>query len=79
MENEFQMFHGDTLDKSEFVFTRLKNCIKCKYPDIDDFVILCFVRTRTFIRLKSLNRRQQLSKHSRGENRKFSKKMKKIV
>lgn len=57
------------------------------HPDIDDFLVTCFVRTRTFLRIKCLNVRntEKKLKKRRGncvrgiEGRKSVKKMKKIV
>ncbi|KAG8295916.1 hypothetical protein J6590_069382, partial [Homalodisca vitripennis] len=60
MEEEFIRFHGGSVNKDIRVFTTLKDKIKMKYPEIDDFVVMCFVRTRTFIRIKSLNKRRTI-------------------
>ncbi|MGR0261128.1 hypothetical protein, partial [Klebsiella pneumoniae] len=52
---EFQLFHGEYINRSPGVFSKLIEAIKNKFPSIDNFVISCYVRTRTFMRMKSLN------------------------
>lgn len=83
MEEEFHKFHGTSVNKSEKVFQMLKNQIKDKYPEIDDFMAICFVRTRTFIRIKALNKRASKkwpgAKRNTSQERQRAKKMKKIT
>lgn len=83
MEEEFKRFHGTLLNKEVHVFKTLKNKIKNKYPEMDDFMVMCFVRTRSFIRMKSLNKRSSKkwrgSKRDDSNERKKVKKMKKVV
>ena len=57
MEKIFQKFHGSTLSDEDKIFTKVANMvykeIKHKIPYI---VIHCLVRTRTYIRLRELNK-----------------------
>lgn len=56
MESEFNAFHGDSLKKEKLIFKTVAENVK-KTIDIIPFeVLLCLVRTRTYIRLRNLNR-----------------------
>nr|CAD7425392.1 unnamed protein product [Timema monikensis] len=58
MEEDFNTFHGGSLNKDCDVMKTLVNILKLKYIGIDEFAISCYVRTRTFIRMKSLNKKK---------------------
>ena len=81
MEREFQRFHGNSIDGNPKVFVRLKDVINAKYPGIEDFAVMCFVRTRTFIRMKAINKKKKCkgNKRTEGEQRQKVKKMKKVA
>ncbi|KAF6212640.1 hypothetical protein GE061_013166 [Apolygus lucorum] len=83
MEEEFIKYHGKGINKNANVFSTLKTRIQESNPHIDDFLVLCYVRTRTFIRMKNLNReareKKLFKKRSSSGNRQNSKKMKKII
>ncbi|XP_039300398.1 uncharacterized protein LOC120355776 [Nilaparvata lugens] len=81
-EKEFEKFHGEKLQKCSNVMSTLINVIKEKFDNIDDFAIECFVRTRSFIRMKELNKKNKkraASNQAVDNRRKMSKKMKKIA
>ena len=82
LETSFIDFHGEALNKCENVMTTLTNMQKEKFRNIHPFVLKCFVRTRTFIRIKALNKRRQADKRKRyldSKNQKKHKKMKKLT
>jgi len=60
LERDFKTFHGDTLSKKPQVFKNLYKLIapKIQHLNIPDEVILCLIRTRTYIRLNNLNNEQ---------------------
>lgn len=83
-EEEFHSFHGNNLNKSINVMKTLIDNIKLKYPVIDEFAITCYVRTRSFIRMKELNKKssmKRLSSRSLNDDKKRKKtnKMKKLL
>lgn len=55
-EEVFNQFHGSGLKKSPFIIQEVLNNVQAKYSCIPDTVLSCFIRTRTFIRLKHLNK-----------------------
>jgi len=55
-EEVFNQFHGSGLKKSPFIIQTVLNIVKEQYSCIPDTVLSCFIRTRTFIRLKHLNK-----------------------
>lgn len=81
MEKEFQTFHGDFIDNGPKVFTRLINIINAKYPGMANFAVTCYVRTRTFIRMKNLNKKRNRkgNKRAESEQRQKVKKMRKVT
>lgn len=79
MEEEFARFHGGFVNQCPGVFRSLNDRIKSKHPDIDEFVVQCFVRTRTFIRIKRINKSRDKRRRSDSERRKKTKKFKKVV
>lgn len=59
LENVFNDFHGDYLSDENMIFTKVAGIVKQKIEDkceIPDEALLCFVRTRTYIRLKIINK-----------------------
>jgi UDP-2,3-diacylglucosamine pyrophosphatase LpxH len=56
MESEFNAFHGDSLRKEKFIFKTLAENVKKKFDKIPFEVLLCLARTRTYIRLRNLNK-----------------------
>ena len=71
---EFEKFHGASLRKDKFIFQILERLTSSKLNvDIPKEVILCLIRTRTYIRLNELN------KALVSESRKRKKKMMKFT
>ncbi|CAI6359887.1 unnamed protein product [Macrosiphum euphorbiae] len=58
MESDFKMLHGDKLSKSSGIMTTLSSMIKSniQHLNLPQEVVMCMVRTRTFIRLNNMNR-----------------------
>lgn len=56
MEEEFKIFHGDVFNKDSYIFDKLTDIICKKTNNFPKEVIACLVRTRTYIRLRKLNR-----------------------
>lgn len=56
MESEFNAFHGDSLKTETFIFKTVAKNVQKKIDKIPFEVLLCLVRTRTYIRLRNLNR-----------------------
>lgn len=84
MEQEFNAFHGAEINKNCMVISTLTNLLKSKFAEIDDFAISCYARTRTFIRMKALNKQINLKRSTyrnvNTDNRlKKMKKLKKLV
>lgn len=77
MNIEFMKYHESSLSKDEFIFKTLAEKIEIKiHPiKIPKEVILCLVRTRTYIRVREINR--QISLENRKKNNK--KKMLKFI
>lgn len=55
-EEVFNQFHGSGLKKIPFIIQDVLIKVKEQYSCIPDTVLSCFIRTRTFIRLKHLNK-----------------------
>jgi hypothetical protein len=57
MEKEFRIFHGDSFSKESHIFDKLINIV-CKKTNnkFSKDVIGCLVRTRTYIRLRKINK-----------------------
>lgn len=74
MEQEFQKFHGNFLNKSSKIFDKLTDivCTKTnnKFPKQ---VIACLVRTRTYIRLRRINKEIAHNNIMKKKNRKLYK------
>ncbi|KYN22460.1 hypothetical protein ALC57_05129 [Trachymyrmex cornetzi] len=77
MNIKFMKYHESSLSKDEFIFKTLAEKIEIKiHPiKIPKEVILCLVRTRTYIRVREINR--QISLENRKKNNK--KKMLKFI
>lgn len=75
MDNEFHKFHGNSLSDDRFIFNELTKRTMEKLPHIDIpyEVILRLSRTRTYTRLRDLNRKISLSNSQRKLERKMSK------
>lgn len=57
VNTEFEKFHGTTLRKEKWIFQTLQDLISSKlHTDIPKEVILCLIRTRTYIRVNKMNR-----------------------
>ncbi|KAF0752124.1 Uncharacterized protein FWK35_00021375, partial [Aphis craccivora] len=70
LERDFKTFHGDTLSKKPQVFKNLYKLVapKIQHLNIPDEVILCLIRTRTYIRLNNLNN-EKLSTHLKKQEK----------
>ena len=62
MEDEFNKFCGNNITKECGVMNTLINNLKEIFSQIGEFAILCYVPTRTFIRMKSLNKKKSQKK-----------------
>src|SRR6218665_653648 len=72
LENDFRAQHGLGLRKEKNVIASLVRTLTTKFPTVPEAAIRCFIRTRTFIRMRYLNRQKLNTK-------KFvTKKMKKV-
>lgn len=74
-ESEFQKFHNNFFSKEKNIFNKLLEKIKNasvsnKFPDE---IILCLVRTRTYIRLRHLNKKISFENCKRKLQKKMSK------
>ncbi|XP_029348427.1 uncharacterized protein LOC115034961 [Acyrthosiphon pisum] len=71
LERDFNNFHGDTLSKKPQVFKNLYKIVapKIQLLNIPDEVILCLIRTRTYIRLNNLNNEQSSTRHSKKQEK----------
>ena len=64
MGQDFVEFHGSCgLNKASNILKILVNVVKLKYNSVDKFAISCYVRTRTFIRMKSINKKKSVNKN----------------
>lgn len=85
MEKEFVKFHGESsVNDCQNVMETLVGKLKLKYNNVDEFAIACFVRTRTFIRIKCINQKQNMKRKSYGDEkddsgRKTKKKFRKLI
>ncbi|EFN86250.1 hypothetical protein EAI_07388 [Harpegnathos saltator] len=73
MEREFKLFHSDTFNKEAFIFDRLTDIV-CNKTN-NNFareVVACLVRTRTYIRLRKINK-EITNKNILRKNRKLYK------
>ncbi|OXU21237.1 hypothetical protein TSAR_009035 [Trichomalopsis sarcophagae] len=59
LEKDFKSFHKDSLSDTNLIFVKVASLVKRKIDDqfhIPDEAFLCLVRTRTYIRLRELNK-----------------------
>lgn len=56
MNKEFAKFHGDGLSKESKIFDTLTDIVYKKVPSFAREVIACLVRTRTYVRLRQINK-----------------------
>ena len=56
-EDIFDVFHGSTINPCQNVITSLIKLIQSKHPEVPLSVVKKYSRTRTFIRIKNLNRK----------------------
>ncbi|KAF0751874.1 piggyBac transposable element-derived protein 4-like, partial [Aphis craccivora] len=67
LERDFKTFHGDILSKKPQVFKNLYKLVapKIQHLNIPDKVILCLIRTRTYICLFRMNVRLHYFKNQK--------------
>lgn len=69
MNVEFEKYHGSNLRKNRFIFNELADIVSKKIQSIlPREVILCLIRTRTYIRVREINR--QICEINRKRNKK---------
>ena len=73
LERDFRSYHGSSLRNERQVVSRLVTAMAIKHPLTPVAAIRCFVRTRTFIRMRYLNRKTMNTK------RFVTKKIKKVT
>lgn len=81
MENDFISFHGpESLKRDKGVMNKLFNIIKNKHEQVDEYAVTCFVRTRKFFRMKSINKKRNMKRKlysNKESQRKLFKKLNK--
>lgn len=55
MEQEFKKFHQKSLSPEKYIFKKVTELVDKRVKNIPHEVLLCLVRTRTYIRLRALN------------------------
>lgn len=55
MEQEFKKFHHKSLSSEKYIFKKVTKLVEKRVKNIPHEVLLCFIRTRTYIRLRALN------------------------
>jgi hypothetical protein len=71
METDFELYHGNnSLKKGPGVMKNLVEELKIKYTDVPEQVLFTFVRIRTFIRLKYLDRKELNDRLKKKERKK---------
>lgn len=78
LESEFNKMHGNSLSDEKQLFTTLCNRTILKLNNnlrqsVPNEVVLCLARTRTYIRLRDINRKISLENCRRKLDRKLSK------
>ena len=73
LEREFRSYHGTGLRKEPGVIKTLVMTLVNKYSSAPASAVKCFIKTRTFIRMRQLNKKAASTK------RFVAKKMKKVV
>lgn len=81
LESDFRQFHGINLSRSKNVLDSFSKFLIEKYPNFDEFALQCYSRTRSFFRMKALNKRNSARKRfsTTSKSRASSKKMKKVI
>ena len=74
MNNEFEKFHGVFFNKEAKIFQKLTDivCKKINY-EFPEKVIACLVRTRTYIRLRKINKDIVINNYNKKHNKKMYK------
>ena len=62
LESEFRKFHGSGLRKDSGIIRKLTATLSQTISDAPKLAIACFVKTRTFIRLRQINRKSASTK-----------------
>lgn len=68
----FGSFHGLAISKQSKIISSLTAIIKSKFPEVHEKTISLYVRTRTFIRIRHLNKQlkiKALERHAAKKNR----------
>jgi len=75
MNIEFEKYHGSNVQKNPFIFNELADIVSEKIQPIQlpRNVILCLVRTRTYIRVRQINRQIYESNRKKNKNKKLKK------
>lgn len=55
MEQEFKKFHQKSLNSVKYIFNKVTDLVEKRVINIPHEVLLCLIRTRTYIRLRALN------------------------
>lgn len=55
MDQEFKKFHQKSLSPEKYIFNKVTELVEKRVKNIPHEVLLCLVRTRTYIRLRALN------------------------
>lgn len=71
INQEFLNFHQDDLRTEKFIFTKLLQIVRATiHTSIPDEVILCLIRTRTYMRVRALNIKIMLKNREQKQKRK---------
>lgn len=70
MNTEFSKYHGSKLRKDKFIFEKLADKIEIALKPIElpREVLLCLIRTRTYLRARAINR--TIAVENRFQNKK---------
>ncbi|KYM97511.1 hypothetical protein ALC62_11805 [Cyphomyrmex costatus] len=70
MNIEFNKYHGSSLNKENFIFKTLAQIIQPKLKiKILEEILLCLIRTRTYIRVREINRTIAFKNHRRKQKK----------
>ncbi|XP_077270670.1 uncharacterized protein LOC143901913 [Temnothorax americanus] len=75
MNTEFSKYHGSKLSKDKFIFKKLTDKIEIALKPIElpREVLLCLVRTRTYIRVREINRTIAVQNRFKNKKKKLTK------
>ncbi|KAJ8672614.1 hypothetical protein QAD02_003873 [Eretmocerus hayati] len=81
LNSTFKEFHGEFLSKDDRIFDKVTDLVLQKYENfstepIERKVVLCLVRTRTYIRLRQLNKNLTSDPFTKNAKKKIFKFMK---